>query len=487
MYCTSVLTASSTSCTFTVNAYDGTHAVTYSVVALNAGGPGTPASGITVAGSSDSVTTVKPQVAAAAPAAPQLAWPSTSILTYPAYGSITATWQAVGFVAGTDPTVDQTTVVATNAALSLPITGYTCTAVYGGVTTTITVAATATSCTFTGLLNKAYVVSVYANNAYALGATTTGTSSALTETSIPQVATAHANFGGASVVSGTITVQWIAPAAVNLGKAPIVSPDTLKVTTYTATATDAAGKTFTCTSTTNMCTITGLANSTTYDVTVVPTNEDGSTPITVSHVSLKTIAASAAAAPVITGAVRNATGLGVSWTAPATAGSGQLVGYWVTASDALTGQQYTCPYNATYGVLLAPSVSCNITGLTVGNSYTVSVTAITKDGAGAVQTSVPATKVVTYTSLAPAPVKASFTGVATLSAGTKSALNNLISTINDGAKITVTGYGTTKAIALARANAAANYLFNNGAAVHVSIKTVLSKTNKTAVLTVTSN
>ena len=63
----------------------------------------------------------------------------------------------------------------------------------------------------------------------------------------------------------------------------------------------------------------------------------------------------------------------------------------------------------------------------------------------------------------------------------------MISTVNDGAKITVTGYGTTKAIALARANAAANYLFNNGAAVHVTIATVVSKSVKTALVTVTSN
>ena len=497
VYCTSVLTASSTSCTFTVNAYDGTNAVSYSVVALNAGGPGTVASGITVTGSSDSVTTVKPQFAAAAPAAPQLAWPSTSILTYPAYGSITATWQAAGFVAATGAPgyPDQTTVVATNAVLSLPITGYTCTAVYGGVTTTVTVAATATSCTFTGLLNKAYVVNVYANNAYALGATTTGTSSALTETAIPQVATAHANFGGASVVSGTITVQWIAPAAVSLGKSPIVSPDTLKVTSYTATATDAAGNAFTCTSTTNMCTITGLANSTTYDVTVVPTLENASTPITVSHISLKTIAASAAAAPVITGAVRNANGLAITWTAPASAGSGQLVGYFVTATDPLTTQQYTCPYNATYGLLLAPAVTCSIAGLTVGNSYNISVTAVTKDGAGTTQLSTPATKTgVVYNTLAPEPVMATFLAVtakqksvSALSANAKTSLASLISSINDGAQITITGYGTTKAIALARANAAANYLFKNGAAVHVTVKSVISKTIKTALVTVTQN
>jgi len=504
VYCTSVLTATATSCTFTVNAYDGSNAVSYSVVALNAGGPGTAATSIAVSGTGDVTSSVKPPVAAAAPAAPQLAWPASSMLSYPASGSITATWQAIGLVAGTSSSADQSTANVTNASLSLPITGYTCTAVNGGVTTTVTVAATATSCTFTGLLNKAYTVNVYANNAYALGATTTGTSTGLVlsstatstgEVSIPQVASAHANFGGASVVSGTITVQWIAPYAVNIGKSPIIAPDTLKVTSYTATATDAAGKSFTCTSTSNMCTITGLANSTTYDVTVVATTEDGSTPLTVSHVSLKTIAASAAAAPVITGAVRGANGLAITWTAPVSAGSGQLVGYFVTATDPLSTQQYTCGYNATYGLLLAPATTCSIAGLTVGNSYNISVTAVTKDGAGTTQLSAVATKTgVVYNTLAPEPVMATFLAVtakqksvSALSSGAKTSLASLISSINDGAQITITGYGTTKAIALARANAAANYLFNNGAAVHVTIKSVISKTIKTALVTVTQN
>ena len=69
----------------------------------------------------------------------------------------------------------------------------------------------------------------------------------------------------------------------------------------------------------------------------------------------------------------------------------------------------------------------------------------------------------------------------------KTGLSSLISTVNDGAQITLAGYGTTKAIAQARANAVASYLFNNGAAVHVTIKTVVSKTIKTVLVTVTKN
>jgi hypothetical protein len=459
--CSTVLTASSTSCSFSSTTPFATSAV--SVQAMNAAGLSNPATTVyDIPNSSDGdYSGVKTWTASAAP-------PTVIGLTVatPSVGTIVATWTDNG---------NQNTAA---------VTDFLCSATDGyGNVTSVTVLSTVNTCTITGLANTTYTVSVQEHNAYAGG--TYGT--AATATAYPVVSSAFANFGAASVVSGTISAQWIKPVTTDTWTAA-ASANTGTITGYTITATDASGNVFTCSAaaTANLCTVTGLANNTSYTVTIVATSSVGVSYISNSLV-VKTISATAAAAPVITGAVRNATGLGVSWTAPATAGSGQLVGYWVTASDALTGQQYTCPYNATYGVLLAPSVSCNITGLTVGNSYTVSVTAITKDGAGAVQTSVPATKVVTYTSLAPAPVNASFTGVATLSAGTKAALNNLISTINDGAKITVTGYGTTKAIALARANAAANYLFNNGAAVHVTIKSVISKTIKTALVTVTQN
>ena len=77
--------------------------------------------------------------------------------------------------------------------------------------------------------------------------------------------------------------------------------------------------------------------------------------------------------------------------------------------------------------------------------------------------------------------------VSALSSNSKADLATLISSLNDGAQISVSGYGTTKAIALARANAVANYLFNNGAAVHITITTVISKTVKTALVTVKKN
>ena len=134
-------------------------------------------------------------------------------------------------------------------------------------------------------------------------------------------------------------------------------------------------------------------------------------------------------------------------------------------------------------------MSCPINGLTVGSTYVVSVQLATSVGVGAA-----AKQTATYSGVSPEPVMATFQAVtakqksvSALSANAKTSLASLISSINDGAQITITGYGTTKAIALARANAAASYLFKNGAAVHVTVKSVISKTIKTALVTVTQN
>jgi hypothetical protein len=345
------------------------------------------------------------------------------------------------------------------------------------------------------MANVAYTVTVYALNAFSTASSTTGVASTNTITSKKWSSDAPALFGGASAVSGTISIQGVAPLKSLNGGA---TNDNLDPTSYTATASltvgGAVAGTVTCASIATPCTIVGLAAGTKYYVKVVANTAAGASTVN-EIVAITVLAATAPAAPTNVAATRNATGLAITWTAPASAGSGQLVGYWVTATDPLTTQQYSCPYNATYGLLLAPATSCSIAGLSVGSSYNLSVTAITQDGAGTKQLSAAATKTgVLYNVLAPEPVMATFLAVtakqksvSALSPAAKTALSGLISSTNDGAQITIAGYGTTKAIALARANAAASYLFNNGAAVHVTIKSVVSKTIKTALVTVTSN
>jgi len=476
-YCSTVLTATSTTCSISVT--NGA-TYTYSVQAMNAGGLGTAATTLSGSGT-DYVAAKSTVVVPAASDVPATPVAFTSVLSgisainYNSYGSIT-------------------TYFTPGAANASAVTSFTCYAKSAGYTTvsaTVPYVAGQTapySCTLTGLSNVAYTVTVVADNPYGDAYATPSTALAVGTTS-KWVANAHVNFGGASVVGGTISVQWIAPTPF---------PGTVNataVTGYTATATDAAGNTFTCTgaATDTLCTIKGLANNTTYSVTVVATFAAGAS-TSYETVAIKTLAGSAPSAPAVTGVVSTATGLSVTWTAPTTVGSGQLVGYWVVATDSLTLQQSTCPYNATYGVILAPAVTCTINGLVHDDAYTISVTAITLDGAGNKQLSAAGTKAAVFTAVAPEPVIATFSAVtakqksvSALSANAKSALNNLISVMNDGANVTVTGYGTTKGIALARANAAASYLFNNGAAVHVTVKTVISKTVKTALVTVTKN
>jgi hypothetical protein len=105
-----------------------------------------------------------------------------------------------------------------------------------------------------------YTLHVTASNAVGTSGSGSRSGTALTIPAAP-IATA-------SPANGALSVTWTAPSS-NGGTA---------ITSYTATAT-AAGKSFSCTSTTLSCTIIGLTNGTTYSVSVVATNAKGnSTP-----------------------------------------------------------------------------------------------------------------------------------------------------------------------------------------------------------------
>jgi len=396
---------------------------------------------------------------------PDVAWISSTTATY---NSITVNWTAPG--------------AATYAA----VTGYTVTA---GTASCGTVAASATSCTITGLnANTAYTVSVTASSVLGAGTASSVASVRTASAVLPAAPTAVAATPAFSLTYGDVAnVTWTAPT-IAAGGAPITAT-TVKATNTTT------GAVVTCTITgaaAALCPALVVGNS--YAVTVTATNAAG-----VSPASTPVVVAAFGNPSAVTGvtAVRNANGLQVSWTPTATvfgatnsAVAVPVLGYIVSATDQLTGAQFACGVNATYGVVLAPAVTCNIAGLTVGSNYTVSVKA-----ANLLSGLSPAATVsALYNSLTPEPIIATFSkvtaaqkSVSALSPVTKTALSGLISSINDGASIRITGYGTTKAIALARANAAASYLFNNGAAVHITITTVISKTVTTALVTVTSN
>ena len=384
-----------------------------------------------------------------------------------------------------------------------PITGYLVTAYDGsltGNTVTCTAAAPATSCTLSGIYdNDAYTIVVEeinaatsANDAAAyrtatLDANTGGTTISETSVSFGSSTTTNWNTTDAAWIQSsattgtTATITWTAPGAATYSA----------ITGYTVTAQGPTGLPISCgtvAATATSCTFSGLTPNTAYTVSVTANSALGAGASS-TLASVTTLKVTPPSAPTITGVLSTATGLAITWTAPATTGGYPVLGYVVTATDALSTQQYTCPVNSTYGIVLAPAVSCPINGLVVGNTYNISVQAATAAGIGA-----KATQSATYRGVNPEPVMATFLAVtakqksvSALSPAAKTALSGLISSTNDGAQITVTGYGTTKAIALARANAAANYLFNNGAAVHVTIQSVISKTVKTALVTVTVN
>jgi hypothetical protein len=337
----------------------------------------------------------------------------------------------------------------------------------------------------TGLANAAsYTITVTATSA----AGSSAASTAVTGTTdvVPGAPTGVTVTPAFNTTYGDVfTVSWTAPVS-NGGSA---------ITGYTIKATNTTtGAATTCTVTSAISALCpALVAGQNFAVTVTANNAVG------SSVAGSALAASFGNPKAVTGvtAVRNANGLQISWTptagafgAVASTTEVPVLGYIVTATDQLTGAQFACGVNATYGVVLAPAVTCNIAGLTVGSNYTVSVKA-----ANVLSGLSPAATVTAlYNSLTPEPVMATFSkvtatqkSVSALTPVAKTALSGLISTINDGASITITGYGTTKAIALARANAVASYLFNNGAAVHITITTVISKTVTTALVTVTVN
>ena len=105
-----------------------------------------------------------------------------------------------------------------------------------------------------------YTLNVTATNGVGTSGSGSRSGTALT---YPGAPTANA-----SPANGALSVTWAAPSS-NGGTA---------ITGYTATAI-AAGSSYSCTSTTLSCTITGLTNGTTYSVSVVATNSKGnSTP-----------------------------------------------------------------------------------------------------------------------------------------------------------------------------------------------------------------
>jgi titin len=229
------------------------------------------------------------------------------------------------------------------------ITGYTVTSNPDGKTCTTTVALT---CTVTALTNgTAYTFTVTATNSVGTGAAS-APSNSVTPATVPGAPTSVVAVRG----NQQATVSWTAPASD--GGSPIIS--------YTATSFPGS---FTCTTATTSCTVTGLTNGTSYTFTVRATNDVGQ--------GAASAASNSVTPATVPGAPTGATAVGgnqlatVSWTAPASNGGAPITSYTVTSSPG----SFTCTW--TFGPL-----SCNVTGLTNGTAYTFTVTATNSVGTG---------------------------------------------------------------------------------------------------------
>ncbi|MEN9799810.1 MAG: hypothetical protein RL653_3507, partial [Pseudomonadota bacterium] len=175
-------------------------------------------------------------------------------------------------------------------------------------------------------------------------------------------------------LNGQVRVAWSAVPANQSGGAV--------VTSYSASATDGTN-TFSCSTSATPpatpalnCVISGLANGTTYTLTVTATNVYGTS---VDSISTTAIPRTVPGAPTISSAPSGSDqAVTVTWTAPSNGGNA-ITSYKATAKDA-SNNTFFCDTTATPPA--TPALSCTISGLTNGTPYTVTVTATNAAGTG---------------------------------------------------------------------------------------------------------
>ena len=247
-----------------------------------------------------------------------------------------------------------------------PVTGYRITTYAGLTAQGVTTVGVVTTDLVTGLTNGAtYSFTVTAINGVGLGATS-DLSTTVTPTTVPGPPS------GLSATAGDAdaTVTWTAPASD--GGSP--------VTGYAVVASDSTtpangGQTCSWASGPLTCALTGLTNGDTYSFTVAAANSDGTGPS--SPASSPVVPLTVPGPPSGVSATAGDADATVTWTAPASDGGSPVTGYAVVASDSTTpanGGQ-TCSW--TSGPL-----TCALTGLTNGDTYSFTVAAANSVGTG---------------------------------------------------------------------------------------------------------
>ena len=355
-------------------------------------------------------------------------------------------------------------------------TAYTATAyIAGGVPTTHTcivssttaIPAGPTSCTITGLTNGvAYQEVVTPTGGYqttAGGAFTAGGTALFYIAGTAPLATPTLTWNGDGALKATFAADGVAnfytvnlvEATPSLGAEGVLSPLSCNVGSSTTVPTG-----------TQSCTITGLTDGDTY-VAYVSAVGNGTTSASsgLSAIPVMATQYSAPGAPAVTATALTSTTVSVAWTAPVVTGGSVIGGYLISGTSTDGTSSLVCGA----GALTAGTVVC--TGAKPGTTYKISVYAggpFGNSAAGTASVTTPAATLLT--------VGASFTkGTATLTASAKSALTTLVSSLHDGASITIRGWGATKALATARANAVASFIMSSGAAVHTTVIGIVSK------------
>ncbi|NQX26135.1 fibronectin type III domain-containing protein [Microbacteriaceae bacterium VKM Ac-2854] len=226
-----------------------------------------------------------------------------------------------------------------------PITGYTVTATPGGKTCESTAD---TNCRIEGLSNgTSYTFTAVARNA--VGASAPSVASIAATPAPSTTAPGSPTVSTVTARSGAVDVAWTAPASD--GGSPI--------TAYTATA-NPGGQSCSTTGATS-CRIDGLTNGTSYTVIVTAANAIGAS--SSSAPSSAVVPVAAPGSPTAVTGTAATTAVDVAWNAPTGDGGSPITGYTVTSSPG----NKTCSITGT--------TSCRVDGLTVGTSYTFTVTA----------------------------------------------------------------------------------------------------------------
>ena len=264
---------------------------------------------------------------------------------------------AAGAVVGDGSAVVSWTAPVNNGGS--PVTAYAVQAYQGGVAAagkTCAATAPAVTCTVNGLSNGvAYTYRVTATN---VAGTSSESSDSLAVTpvgapGVPALVSAVSN------ATGDATLTWTAPGS-NGGAA--VSSYTVQV--YQG-GVAVIGKT--CVTATLSCTVSGLTNGTAYTLRVKAYNGTAYGLETVDSTGVTPIGAPGA--PAVTGVTGGSGQATATWTAPAGNGGAAITSYTVQAYQAgvaVVGKTCTAT---------APAVTCAVSGLTNGTTYTLRVKA----------------------------------------------------------------------------------------------------------------